>query len=339
MKRMERMERNNLINPLHPLTGSEMETSMEHRRFGRTGHMSTVAIFGAAAFWNVTQADADATMERVLAAGINHIDVAPSYGGAEERLGPWLARERARFFLGCKTTERTAEGALAELHRSLKLLRVESFDLYQIHAVTSMEELDAATRPGGAIEALARARDEGLTRYLGITGHGVDAPAIFLEALRRFDFDSVLFPLNFVQYANPAFRATAEELIRVCRQRDVGTMVIKSITRGPWANSPRHMPHGTNRSPRRMTFRPPSISRCRKTSPACARRATSVWCRRSCRLARISGLYLAPSKKRSSPARININPCSPSVASKFQAFSFQRMKRIEQKILSICSIR
>lgn len=213
---------------------------MQTRRFGRTGHMSTVAIFGAAALWEVSQAEADAAMERVIETGVNHIDVAPSYGLAEERLGPWLVRPeiRDRFFLGCKTMERTKEGAAAELHRSLELLCTDRFDLYQIHAVTSLEELDEATRAGGAIEALLEAREAGLTRWLGITGHGVDAPAAFLEALRRYEFDSVLFPMNFVQMANPCFRENAEELLRVCRERDIGTMVIKSITRGPWGDHP-----------------------------------------------------------------------------------------------------
>ena len=213
---------------------------MHTRRFGRTNHMSTLAIFGAAAFWEVSQAQADATMEQVITAGLNHIDVAPSYGQAEARLGPWLARERARFFLGCKTLERTRAEATAELHRSLARLHVEQFDLYQLHAITSIEELDAVTRPGGALEALVEARATGLTRFLGITGHGVNAPAIFVEALRRFDFDSVLFPLNFVQYANPAYRAATEELIGLCRQRDVGTMVIKAVTRGPWPGPHTH---------------------------------------------------------------------------------------------------
>jgi aryl-alcohol dehydrogenase-like predicted oxidoreductase len=212
---------------------------MERRRFGRTGHLSTVAIFGAAAFWSVSQAEADAAMERVIAAGVNHIDVAPSYGQAEERVGPWLARERARFFVGCKTAERTAAGAAAELRRSLERLRVDSFDLYQIHAVTSLAELDAATKPGGALDAIVKAKEEGLTRHIGITGHGVDSPAVFLEALRRFDFDSVLFPINFVQYANPTYRQNAEALLRLCRQRDVGSMIIKAVTRGPWGDRPK----------------------------------------------------------------------------------------------------
>ena len=207
---------------------------METRRFGRTEHMSTVAIFGAAALWEVDQAEADAVMEQVIAAGVNHIDVAPSYGIAEERVGPWLAREGDRFFVGCKTMERTKAGAGLELRQSLERLQIDHFDLYQLHAITSIEELDEATRPGSALEAVIEAREAGLTRYIGITGHGVDSPAIFIEALRRFDFDSVLFPLNFVQYADPTFRQNSEELLRQCRAKDVGTMIIKSITRGPW---------------------------------------------------------------------------------------------------------
>ncbi len=207
---------------------------METRRFGRTGHQSTVAVFGAFAVSAATPAQTDAVMARVLASGVNHVDVAPSYGSAEERLGPWMARERQRFFLGCKTTERARAGAAAELRRSLQRLQVDAFDLYQLHAVTTWAELDAVTGPGGALEAVVEARDLGLTRYIGITGHGVDAPAIFLEALRRFEFDSVLFPVNAAQYANPAYRAAAEGLLRECLARDVGVMAIKAITRGPW---------------------------------------------------------------------------------------------------------
>jgi aryl-alcohol dehydrogenase-like predicted oxidoreductase len=207
---------------------------METRRFGRTGHMSTVAIFGAVAFGQVSQQDADKAMEMVIEAGVNHIDVAPSYGQAELRVGPWMPRERKRFFLGCKTMERTKEGAWKEFRESLKRLQTETFDLYQCHAITTMEELDAVTMKGGALEAFVEARREGLTRFLGITGHGVNTPQIFLEALRRFDFDSILFPLNFIQMANPEYRASAEELIATCQAKDVGTMIIKSVTKGPW---------------------------------------------------------------------------------------------------------
>ena len=207
---------------------------MQTRVFGRTNHASTIAIFGAAAFWQITPAKAEEVFDQVVAAGINHIDVAPSYGQAEERLGPILANYPDKFFIGCKTMERTREGARAEMHRSLEKLGRERFDLYQFHAVTQFSELDEIFAPGGALEAVLEARQQGLLKYIGITGHGVDAPAIYLEALRRFDFDSILFPLNFVQYTNPVYRSNTEALIKECRQKNVGTMVIKTITKGPW---------------------------------------------------------------------------------------------------------
>ena len=211
---------------------------METRRFGRTGHISTVAIFGAAGLSQVTQEVADQAMEQIIAAGVNHIDVARSYGEAELRIGPWMRRERGRFFLGSKTGKRTREDAWKELQETLQRLQTESLDLYQCHAITSMEELDAVTMKGGALEAFVEARQKGLTKYLGITGHGVNAPQIYLEALRRFDFDSVLFPVNFVQMLNPEYRRYAEALIAECKAKDVGTMVIKSITKAPWGERP-----------------------------------------------------------------------------------------------------
>ena len=211
---------------------------METRRFGRTGHQSTIAILGAFAFSEASQSETDRLMEHVVTAGVNHIDVAPTYGEAELRLGPWLARERGRFFLGCKTMERTARGAREALHRSLERLQVDHFDLYQMHAITTMEELDAATGPGGALRGIIEAREAGLTKFIGITGHGVKAPAVFLEALSRFDFDSVLFPVNFILYANPDYRRAADQLLATCRQQDVGVMAIKSIAKGPWGESP-----------------------------------------------------------------------------------------------------
>ena len=211
---------------------------METRRFGRTGHFSTLAILGGAAFGTIDQATADAAMERVIAVGVNHIDIAPSYGNAEERLGPWVARERQRFFLGCKTTERSRDGAAAELRRSLERLHTDKFDLYQLHSVKTMEDLDAVTTRGGALQAAIAARDAGLTRFIGITGHGLQAPAVFLEALRRFNFDTVLFPINARLFANADYRRNADALLRECRTRDVGVMAIKSVTKGPWGDRP-----------------------------------------------------------------------------------------------------
>ncbi len=212
---------------------------MEKRRLGRTGHLSTVAIFGAAAFWDVPQTEADRVLDLVERAGINHVDVAPSNGTAESRLGGWLARNRERLFVGCKTMERTREGAAAELRASLERLQIDSFDLYQIHAVTTMADLEAATGPGGALEAIVEAQRAGLTRFIGITGHGIDAARLYLEALERFDFDTVMFPLNHVQCSDAQFRREAEALLRRCRERDVGTMVIKSIARGSWGERER----------------------------------------------------------------------------------------------------
>ncbi|MBI3941827.1 MAG: aldo/keto reductase [Chloroflexi bacterium] len=212
---------------------------MEKRRFGRTGHMSSVVILGTAAFGKVTQEDADTAMELALAHGVNHIDIAPSYGDAELRVGPWMPQIRNRVFLGCKTTQRTADDSRRELEASLKRLQTDKLDLYQMHAVNDMENLDMAFAKGGAIETFLKAREEGLTRYLGITGHGWQAPVVYQEALRRFDFDSVLFPINFVLYAHQEYRAAAEKLLQMTQQRDLGVMIIKSIAQMPWGDQER----------------------------------------------------------------------------------------------------
>jgi predicted aldo/keto reductase-like oxidoreductase len=209
---------------------------MQTRRFGRTGHMSTIVIFGAFAIGKLDQQQADATMELVLERGVNHIDVAPSYFDAETRLGPWLEEHRDRFFLGCKTQLRNREEAHAELHQSLERLCIDCFDLYQLHAVTTMDELDECFAPGGSMEAIVDARDEGLTQYIGITSHGLQAPAVQIEALQRFDFDSLLFTLNFTLWANDAYRRDAATLLEMAAERDVGTMVIKTWARGPWVD-------------------------------------------------------------------------------------------------------
>ena len=211
---------------------------MQTRRLGRTGHMSTIIIFGSAAFAKLDQGAADAAMVRVLESGVNHIDVAPSYGDAELRLGPWLEKHRHRFFLGCKTQLRGRDEAWQQLHDSLRRLRVEALDLYQLHAVTTMEELDRCLAPGGSMEALLQARDKGLTRFLGLTTHGLQAPAVGLGALERFDFDSILFTLNAHMWADEDYRRDATALLKMTAERDVGTMVIKAWARGPWGDRP-----------------------------------------------------------------------------------------------------
>ena len=180
------------------------------------------------------QKEADDVMDLLVAHGVNHIDVAPSYADAELRLGPWLEAHRDRFFVGCKTQLRDKKEAYEELHRSLERLRVDRFDLFQLHAVATMEELEACFAPGGSLEALVQARDEGLTRFLGITSHGLHAPAVELEALNRFDFDSLLFTLNFKMWADDAYRRDVLKLLQVAEERDIGTMVIKTWARGPW---------------------------------------------------------------------------------------------------------
>ncbi|MBI2939166.1 MAG: aldo/keto reductase, partial [Chloroflexi bacterium] len=212
---------------------------MEYRRLGRTAHLSSVVTFGAAALSRVEQATADAALEFALDHGVNHIDVAPSYGDAELRIGPWMPRIRDRVFLGCKTAKRTKEEAAAELRRSLERLRVDRFDLYQLHAVGTLDDLDACTGPGGALEAIVEARAEGLLRWIGITGHGHRAPATHLEALRRFDFDTVMFPLNFILWSMEQFRADAERLLVEARARDVGVHILKTVASGPWGERPR----------------------------------------------------------------------------------------------------
>jgi len=207
---------------------------MDKRRLGRTGHMSSVVTFGAAGIGRVQQDVADRAIALALAHGVNHIDVAPRYGDAELRLKSWIPKIRKDVFLGCKTIERTREAAKAELHRSLERLGTDRLDLYQLHSVGKLGDLDACTAKGGALEALVEAREEGLVRWLGITGHTHDAPRTHLEALRRFDFDTVMFPLNFVLWAIPEYRQSAETLLAACANRDVGVHIIKTVAKDPW---------------------------------------------------------------------------------------------------------
>jgi aryl-alcohol dehydrogenase-like predicted oxidoreductase len=207
------------------------------RRLGRTGHESSVAVLGAAAFWDATTGDAAPAFEAALAAGVNHLDIAPRYGAAEAALGPLIPAVRDRLFIGCKTTRRNAEGVRAQLENSLSLLGCERFDLYQLHAVCDVEELDARA---DAVAAIMQARDEGLCRFVGITGHDVTVPATHLEALRRYDLDTVMFPVNRRLWADDAYRADAEALLAECANRDLGVMAIKSVARRPWPEGAEH---------------------------------------------------------------------------------------------------
>jgi aryl-alcohol dehydrogenase-like predicted oxidoreductase len=203
--------------------------------FGRTGHLSTRALFGAAALSDVTQAEAERTLDLLVEHGVNHIDTANSYGESEKRIGPWLEHRRYDFFLATKTGERTYQAAKEHLHRSLELLRTDRIDLWQLHCLVDPAEWEVAMGPGGALEAFVEARQQGLVRFLGVTGHGVITPAIHLRSLERFDFDSVLLPYNYTMMQNPQYAADFERLVAVCRERNVAVQTIKSITRRPWA--------------------------------------------------------------------------------------------------------
>ncbi len=204
--------------------------------FGRTGHESTRILFGAAAIGNVSQAEADQTMELVDRFGINHIDVAASYGEAEDRLGPWLEQHRDRYFLATKTGERSRDEAWAEINRSLERLRTDHVDLIQLHNLVDEVEWQQAFAAGGALEAAVRARDEGLVRFIGVTGHGLTVATQHRRALEEFDFDSVLLPYNYPMAQNPKYLAEFEELAAVCAERNVAVQTIKSITRAPWGD-------------------------------------------------------------------------------------------------------
>jgi predicted aldo/keto reductase-like oxidoreductase len=202
--------------------------------FGRTGHSSTRVIFGAAALGSVTQDEADRTLELILQYGINHIDTAASYGDSELRIGPWMGEHRNTFFLATKTGERTYSAARDEIRRSLERLRVSQVDLIQLHNLADPNEWDVAMSPDGALRACLEARDEGLVRFIGVTGHGTIIPKMHLRSLERFDFTSVLLPYNYPMIQNQTYAADFEELSRVCVSRNVAMQTIKSITAAPW---------------------------------------------------------------------------------------------------------
>jgi aryl-alcohol dehydrogenase-like predicted oxidoreductase len=202
--------------------------------FGKTGHQSARLLFGAAAVSDVTQSVADQTLQVLLRYGVNHIDVAASYGDAELRVGPWMKSWRSGFFLATKTEERSREKAGLQIRRSLERLQTDHLDLIQLHAVTSMEELDAALRSGGALEAALEARTEGLVRFIGITSHGLQAPAVLTAALERFDFSSVLLPYNFPMMQNPGYAGGFRRLADLCARSAVAIQTIKAVCRRPW---------------------------------------------------------------------------------------------------------
>ena len=204
--------------------------------FGRTGHMSTRTLFGAAALGAVTQAEADQTLEVLFAFGVNHIDTAASYGEAELRIGPWMAQHQQDFFLATKTGERTYEKAREEIYRSLERMQVDSFDLIQLHNLVDPQEWEVAMGENGALQAAIEARAEGIVRFIGVTGHGTTVAAMHIKSLNHFDFDSVLLPYNYWMMQNPQYAADFEALLDLCQKRQVAVQTIKSLTRGPWGD-------------------------------------------------------------------------------------------------------
>ncbi len=208
--------------------------------FGRTGHLSTRTIFGAAALGNVSQDVADEACTLLLAYGINHIDTAASYGDAELRIGPWMAEHRRHFFLATKTGERTYQAAHDQIRKSLERMRVDSVDLIQLHNLVDEQEWETAMGDDGALKAAIEAREEGLVRFIGVTGHGVEVAAMHKRSLERFDFDSVLLPYNYVMMQNEKYAEDFEALMEMCKERNVAVQTIKSLTKRPWSEGQEH---------------------------------------------------------------------------------------------------
>ncbi len=209
------------------------------KAFGRSGHLSTRALFGAAAFSSVTQDEADRTMELLIEHGVNHIDTAASYGDAELRIGPWMETHRDHFFLATKTGERRYDGAKAQFERSLQRLRVSQVDLIQLHNLLGEEEWEVAMGAGGVLEYLLEAREQGLVKYIGVTGHEVAIAGMHQRSLERFEFDSVLLPYNYLMMRNETYRAGFEAVIRSCKARNCAVQTIKGITRRPYVSDKR----------------------------------------------------------------------------------------------------
>jgi aryl-alcohol dehydrogenase-like predicted oxidoreductase len=209
---------------------------VETRRLGRTGHASSVAILGAAAFATSDPDSAASAFGAALEAGVNHLDIAPRYGRAQELVGPLIPPVRDQLFVACKTLRANPDGVRAQLEESLTLLGCDRFDLYQLHGVTDGDELE---RRDGAAREIIRARDEGLCRWIGVTGHNLGAPAAHLEALRRYDLDTVMFPVNPRLWADPVYRRDAEALLDHAADHDVGVMAIKAVAARPWRDDAR----------------------------------------------------------------------------------------------------
>ena len=207
---------------------------IERAPFGATGHESSRAIFGAASLGSVSKRDADRALELLLEHGVNHIDVAASYGDAELRIASWLRRHEGEFFVATKTGERSYAAAREEIRRSLDRLGVERIDSIQLHNLVDVIDWETALGADGALEAAIEAREEGLVRFIGVTGHGLSIPEMHRRSLERFPFDSVLLPYNFVQMQDPRYAETFEALAAVCQERNVALQTIKSLASRRW---------------------------------------------------------------------------------------------------------
>jgi len=204
---------------------------MEKRRLGKTEHRSSILIFGGFALFKLSQKAADEALENAWANGINHVDVSPLYGEAEVHLGSWFKRRGKQFWVACKTAERKKKGAWESLKRSLDTLQIDRFDLFQLHGIDDPKTLATALGPGGALEAILEAQQQGLVKYIGITGHN---PPNHVLALQQFAFDTVLFPLNRIHAAHPTNWNDYTELLKLAAKKDVGLMAIKSVAKGTW---------------------------------------------------------------------------------------------------------
>lgn len=213
---------------------------IQKRSFGRTGHESSIALFGAAALGRCDQAIADETLDILFRYGVNHIDTAPGYGDSELRIGPWMKKYRSDFFLATKTDQRTYREAREQIHKSLDRLQTDHVDLLQFHALFHPDEWDTVMGEGGALEAALEAREAGLVKYLGVTGHNWTIAAMHKRSLERYDFDSVLLPCNYLMLQRPEYRRDFQQLLNLCEERQVAVQLIKTIARGPWATTPKY---------------------------------------------------------------------------------------------------
>jgi aryl-alcohol dehydrogenase-like predicted oxidoreductase len=210
---------------------------MDKRLFGRTGHKSTLITLGGAIFiYPIPREEEDQFMKYVLDHGVNHIDVAPTYGDAELRLGRWVKEYRESLFLGCKTRKRTKKEAAEELNNSLKRLQTDYFDLYQLHGLDDPEELKTALSEEGAINAILEAKEHDTVKNIGITSHN---PENIMRALKAFDFDTILLPVNYVLRVHPEPKNDYQPVLSYAKKKNLGIIAMKSVAKGPWPTEKR----------------------------------------------------------------------------------------------------